>query len=324
MMYRRVLVYVALCVLTLSSRAFAQEARTADFFGEEETYRRTKAHWDKAVQYVQQSKFDKAVTELVWCLDKGVKQTRPELEGSLTYAAVDFIHAIGSVHPAAIKLLKSRRESIEEAFRKGKGTITKAIELYQTSYKLADWTRVQDLYEELGEKKTKNYQEMQGILFRFIEDSLLDDGEYKLLLRGAGDGPSSLPARMEEFEAFLKQYPNLDPRFVDMGKLNLCRSAARYYRAHLALGEKDDAQTLAEQYLEYHARGAAYVLFMRAAESEGQYTLARKLARAARKALPENEYTEFVEPALLALPENKKDREADKPADGKKSKKSGG
>ncbi len=285
--------------------------------GSEEVMRPAREHWDKAVAAYNNRDFDRVIKEAIWILDKG-KQAYPEVENCLACAAIDLLNRTATHHPDALKTLKQRRAAAEKAFRAGKGTPALALELYTINQKLADWTRTQEFYNELGEQGGKTAAKMQRILFRHIEESLIEDEEYEALLKGGASGPSSLEARREALDAMLATHQQGDSTLANQAKRHLCRSVGRYYQAMLATGRKEEAQELADEYLEYFPSGTTYAILIRHAVAAEQYTTARALAKAAQKKLSEEEYSQTVESEATAIPKNKKDRVVKKPDETKK------
>jgi len=307
-------------VVMLAAPAAAQdEGDRWIIIGTEEAMRVAREHWDKAVAAYNNRDYERAVKEAVWILDKG-KQAYPEVDNCLACAAIDLLNATGRHHPDALKTLKQRRAAAEKAFRAGKGTPALALELHTINQKLADWTRTQEFYEELGQQGGKTAAKMQRILFRHIEESLLEDEEYEALLKGGASGPSSLEARREALDALLATQQQGDGKLADQAKSHLCRSVGRYYQALLATGRKEEAQELADEYLEYYPKGTTYAVLIRHAVAAEQYSTARALAKAAKKNLSEEEYSQSVESEAAAIPKNKKDRVVKKPDEGKNKK----
>ena len=304
--------------------AFAQQReRHSVILGTDEATRAAREHWDKAKRLADEKKWSEAIKELTWCMNKS-KQAWPEFDNCMATESVVILQQIAKFKKEADQVLKKRRDKIEQAFRDGKGTAAQGVVLSAINQAYADWGRTQELYNELGEKGGKTGKAMQRELFMFIEDSLLEDGEYEALLKGAGDGPGALETRMAWIDGLKKGNENIDDKIVEEAKLHLCKSAARYYTAMLALRKTDEAETLADEYLKYCPKGPAYVLFMKGALRVDKYATARNLGKQAKKDLPENEYTEFVEAEAKAIPKGKADEASPKGGNGKKQEAKGG
>lgn len=316
------------CITNWGARVSAQEveARYVPWGENEESKKVIQEHLDKIKAAVEQKKFADAAKEALWILDKG-KQALPEFDNCMAVGIIDFLYILNHVHPEAKKILEKRRDKIETAFREGKGTSAQALELHTINQKFGDWGRTQELYDELGEKKSKNAQKMRDELFRYIEESLLDDNEYDKLLKGAQDGPSSLEARREALETLLTKYTSVEESTKESGKLYLCRSVGRYYEALLATGQKQEAADLAEDYLKFFPKGSNYIIFIRHAVKAEMFATARNLGKEAKKVLSESDYSETVKAAIKAIPKDKKtdkvpEKETPKKDEGKKTKKS--
>lgn len=315
-------VILAICwVAVLGTGAAAQEQTDQVIMvGDEETVKAAREHWEKAVTAANNRDYDKAIKEALWILDRG-KQAFPELENCLACEAIDLLNQIHQASPDALKALKQRRTAAEKALRAGKGTAALALELHTINQKLADWTRTQELYDEIGEAGGKSGAKMRQYLFRYIEESLIEDEEYEALLKGGASGPSSLESRRAAIDGILTAFPGMDAKIGEEAKRHLCRSVGRYYQAMLATGRKAEANEFADEYLEYHPKGTTHVVLIRHAAAAEQYSTARALAKAAKKKLPENEYSEVVESEAKSIPKNKKDRVVEKKADGRKKSK---
>jgi hypothetical protein len=305
-------------VLLPAWRAVGQEREPEKvlFLGDEKWVNEAREHWDRAQRLAQEKKYDEAMEDVLWCL-KNSPDPYPEIEQAVPRQGVRFLWELGKASPDVEKAYKKRRAAHEKAFRAGKGTMAKAVELDAMYQAQGDWTKMQEFYNELPEK-SKEGKKARALLHMFVEGPLLEDGEYEALLKGAGDGPSSLESRMQNLEEAIGKLPNLEEGVKNAAKLHLCKSAGRYYQAMLWLKKDKEAAARVEEFVQYHPKGATYAIFIRNAAQAERLDVARKLVKEAKQQLKGEDLAD-VKAEEKHLPKAKKSSKGDKDDDqGKK------
>jgi hypothetical protein len=310
-------------VLLPAWRAVGQEREPERvlFLGDEKWVNEAREHWDRAKRLAQEKKYGEAMEEVLWCL-KNSPDPYPEIEQGVPRQGVRFLWELGKASPDVEKAYKKRRAAHEKAFRAGKGTMAKAVELDAMYQAQGDWTKMQEFYNELAEKG-KEGKKARALLHMFVEGPLLEDGEYEALLMGAGDGPSSLESRMQKLEEAIGKLQNVDEKIKDSAKLHLCKSAGRYYQAMLWLKKDKEAAERAEEFVQYHPKGATYAIFIRNAAQAEKLDAARKLVKEAKQQLKGEDLAD-VKAEEKHLPKVKKSSKGDKDDDQDKGKKDRG
>lgn len=278
----------AIVVSVSAGLCAAQEEKHFVIVGDENWKADFEEHWALAKKYVDEKRFKKAVNEALWCLEHR-PDSHPEYENNLTQAMVEFIYDISTFYKYAGKKLEQRREVLEKRFLAGDADYGDGLEFHEINDQLGEWYRTAELYRKLGEMGAKG-KRMQREMFQFVEESLLEDGEYAQLLTGAGDGPASLDRRFALVTTRLSGEQSTDKLDPDATRLLLCRSAGCYYEALLCTGKKDEASTLAAKCIQFHKKGDTYAVFVRHAINAKKYSTARRLAKEAKVGLPREEY----------------------------------
>ncbi len=306
---------LVVCVWLLPSPALGQEEREWLFFGDQDWLDDSSDHWDAAMKYYQDGKNRRYLREMEWLLDNR-PEAYPDIERNMTRGIVRHMYLVGDRYARAHDVLKERREALEKLFREGKGDYSKGLELHEINMQLGDWSRTLELYEELGREKGKVGKRMQRELFQYIEEDLIEYEQYDLLLKGAGRGPGNLDVRMlrlkrqtDERSEGSDNSKRLDGAHAEGARLNLCRSAARYYHALLGTDKLDDAEDLADKFLEYHKKPATYICFMRRAAKLKKYDLVKDFVDKAKSNMEREPYR-VVKKAMEKMTKKKKKKKS--------------
>ncbi len=301
--------------------AFAAPAKGQWFLsGDEEWDQHFRKRWTKGNELYGRGYFKGAAAEWCWCLDN-LTNSYPDFERNPTSTLVGNLHLISTFYPKIKPVLEKRRDAAQEKIEKGKATEFVAHEFSEFNKALGDWYLTLEVYDDLKKMKSKKKRrKMRQRLFLFVEESLIEEKRYEDFLAGAKHGPANLIARRKTLDDAFGQFSGIDDKLKVKAKMNLCRSAARYYEAMLATGRDGDAARLVDEFLEYHKTTESYRAFIRHAVVAKSYSTARELIRRAETDLTRLQYEKVKREEKYI---DKKDKKKKKKKKRKKKKKGG-
>lgn len=192
-----------------------------------------------------------ALELLMWCFDDGVKQD-PSYAAVRNSFLIREIAELGRKHPPALEALQARRSAAETRLRQGGGTVDDVTTFASINRQLQLDDATLAVYDEL--LLASKDSELIRLMARLSFEPLLAARRYRDIALGQ---PDLLPAGLRQFDVYQQSAPppgqfegEAAAAFSQIRMRTLRESVGKYYEALVALGQHDDARTLAEKLLD--------------------------------------------------------------------------
>jgi len=309
-----------MAVMATVLAAFAAPAEGQWFLsGDEEWDKHFTKRWEKGNKLFGTGYFKGAAAEWFWCLDN-LSNSYPDFERNPTSILVDNLNLICTYYPKIKPILEKRRNASQKKIEKGKASEFVVHEFAELNKALGDWYLTLEVYDDLAKMKSKKKRRrMRERLFLFVEEALIEEKRYKEFLAGARHGPANLQARKKKLDDAFKRFSSIEEAIKNEAKMNLCRSAARYYQALLATDRDEEAARIVDEFLEYYKTVASYRAFIRHAVAAKSYDTARALIIRAESDLTRLQYAEVEREEKYIKKKDKKKKKKKKKSGKKRS-----
>lgn len=242
---------------------------------------------------MREGRNEEALAELLWCFDHGNEHDRGYAGVRVSFLLTS-LSRLGRAYPTALEALRERERAAREAVLAGHGGVEEAMEamdvaalnreLHQPGRTLELWETLRDRGELLTAREA---------LFDHVLDLLLEAGRYEDVIEGAGDVMQRVRRRIETFERTRDEAKESGELGTDYDASafmlqTALNEGAKYYRAALATGRVELADSISSALLEVSATARAFALFARTAAEAGDFARADALLERGSHAVPDD------------------------------------
>ncbi len=219
-----------------------------------------------------------ALSEYLWCFDHGLEHGPAFTGVRLSFLLVKIVQ-VGRAHPAALDVLRKRRDAASKEIEAGKADFNTAMGFAALNSNLGEPRQTLALFDRIKADKSQPPMVRQ-YLFDQALDQHLKAKRYKDVVAGS-DAKAKVRERIARHELQKAFFPN-DPNLRTFMKRQVSVVGAKYYEALLGSGNRTGAAEVAEMLVRFDPTDA-YPELIAAARRADDAHAAEALAEEARK-----------------------------------------